>query len=67
MRIQLWYSEDMKQWRWSLYTRHYAPDNKDYHQETGQRPEVRDAMNDVATTVEYLKAEKTKELQKESV
>ncbi len=67
MRIQLWYSEDMKQWRWSLYTRHYAPNGGNYHQVSGQRPEVRDAMNDVATTVEYLKAEKQKELTKESV
>lgn len=27
-------------------------------QESGQRPDLRDAMNDVATTVEYILAEK---------
>ena len=39
----------MSQWRWTL------TDEKDSSRmESGQQPFLRDAMNDVATTVEYL-------------
>ncbi|MHC4690872.1 MAG: hypothetical protein ACYS5F_14750 [Planctomycetota bacterium] len=39
----------MSQWRWTL------TDEKDKKwMEAGQRPDLRDAMNDVASTVEYL-------------
>ena len=48
MDIKLWYSKDMKQWRWSLI------DPVPRRQESGQQFDLRDAMNDVATTVEYL-------------
>ena len=48
-------------WRWSLYTRHYATVGKDYHQESGQEAEVRDAMNHVASVVEKLVKEKSEE------
>ena len=57
MRIQLWYSEDMDQWRWSLTTRTYGVDQK-YRQETGQRKDLRIAMEDIANTVEYLVEQK---------
>jgi hypothetical protein len=40
----------MKQWRWTL-TDDARPIVK---QESGQQPFLRDAMNDVATTVEYI-------------
>ncbi len=50
MKINLWYCESMKQWRWTL-TDYSRPIIK---QESGQRPFLRDAMNDVATTVEYM-------------
>ena len=40
----------MKQWRWTL-TDDRRPITK---QESGQQPDLRDAMNDVATTVEYM-------------
>jgi hypothetical protein len=50
MKINLWWCESMKQWRWTL-TDDYRPIIK---QESGQRPELRDAMNDIANTVEYL-------------
>ena len=53
MRVQIWHSPQVNKWRWSLYTRHYAPDGK-YHQESGSADEVRDAMNDVANTIEHL-------------
>jgi|TARA_B100000085_G_scaffold160596_1_gene146046 hypothetical protein len=39
----------MKQWRWTL-----SNDKNQMHQESGQQPFLRDAMNDVANTVEYL-------------
>jgi hypothetical protein len=38
----------MKQWRWTL------TDAKHFDMESGQRENLRDAMNDVANTVEYL-------------
>jgi hypothetical protein len=40
----------MNLWRWTL-TDTQRPIVK---QESGQRPDLRDAMNDVANTVEYL-------------
>ena len=50
MKINLWYCESMKQWRWTL-TDSSRPIVK---QESGQQPFLRDAMNDVANTVEYM-------------
>lgn len=50
MKINLWYCKEMQQWRWTL-----CDDSRPIiKQESGQRPDLRDAMNDVATTVEYL-------------
>jgi len=50
MNIKLWYCESMKQWRWTL-----ADCSRPIiKQESGQRPDLRDAMNDVANTVEYM-------------
>jgi len=50
MRINLWYCSEMKQWRWTLVD-NSRPICK---QESGQQPHLRDAMNDVANTVEYM-------------
>jgi len=50
MNIKLWYCESMKQWRWTL-TDNSRPICK---QESGQQPDLRAAMNDVANTVEYI-------------
>jgi len=50
MNIKLWYCDSMKQWRWTL-TDCSRPIIK---QESGQQPDLRDAMNDVATTVEFM-------------
>jgi hypothetical protein len=50
MNIKLWWCESMKQWRWTL-TDDYRPIIR---QESGQRENLRDAMNDVANTVEYM-------------
>lgn len=50
MNIKLWYCKEMKLWRWTL-TEDCHPIIK---QESGQSPNLRDAMNDVAITVEYM-------------
>ena len=50
MKINLWYCKDMNLWRWTL-TGDHRPVIK---QESGQRLNLRDAMNDVANTVEYM-------------
>jgi len=49
MKINLWYSESMEQWRWTL-----ADECDTMVQESGQRKDLREAMNDVASTVEYI-------------
>ena len=53
MKINLWYSKGMEQWRWTL-----CEESTDLSANTechfGQREDLRDAMNDVANTVEYL-------------
>ena len=54
MKIFLWYSEDIKQWRWTLT----EESEFSIKQESGSQPFLRDAMNDVANTVEYLIKEK---------
>ena len=55
MKINLWYSKSMEQWRWTLC----GNDDETLWQESGQRTDLRIAMNDVATTVEYLLKEKS--------
>ena len=48
MDIKLWYSKELKQWRWTMI------DPISRKQESGQQYHIRDAMNDIATTIEYL-------------
>ena len=48
MDIKLWYSKDLRRWRWSLI------DPVSGKQESGQQWDLRDAMSDVANTVEHL-------------
>ena len=48
MEIKVWYSKGIKQWRWSLM------DSESRRQESGQQYHIRDAMNDIATTIEYM-------------
>lgn len=50
MKINLWYCKDMQMWRWIL-TEDSRPIIK---QESGQQPDLRVAMNDIANTVEYI-------------
>ena len=50
MNIKLWYSSGMKMWRWTL-----TDDKRPIiRQESGQRTDLRLAMNDIASTVEYM-------------
>ena len=53
MRINLCHSKVLKQWRWSLTTQTYGEEGR-YHQETGSRNDLKEAMSDIANTVEYL-------------
>jgi hypothetical protein len=48
MDIKIWYSKDMKQWRWTML------DTLMRKQESGQQYDLREAMKDIATTIEYL-------------
>ena len=48
MEIKVWYSKGMKQWRWTLL------DIATRQLESGQQYHIRDAMSDIATTIEYL-------------
>lgn len=50
MKINLWWCESMSQWRWTLV----KDDRPILKQESGQSPDLRVAMNDIATTVEYM-------------
>ena len=50
MKINLWYCTHIQQWRWSLTDDHRPI----VRQESGQQPHLRDAMNDIANTVEYM-------------
>ncbi len=50
MNIKLWYCVSMGQWRWTL-----TDDRRTItRQESGQQPDLRVAMEDVAKTVEYI-------------
>lgn len=49
----------MEQWRWTLCEEFKNGVTK-IEQHSGQRPDLRDAMNDVANTVEYILESKQK-------
>lgn len=48
MIINIWYNDSMKQWKWTL------TNPKTFDMESGQRENIRDAMNDIANTLEYI-------------
>lgn len=52
MKINLWYSEGMSQWRWTLCEETLGKYSSECH--SGQREDLREAMNDIANTVEYM-------------
>ena len=53
MQINLWRNEAMNQWRWTL------TDPETLNMESGQRQDLKEAMSDIATTVEYLISQKS--------
>ena len=53
MKINLWYSKSMGQWRWTL-VEEWQNGVSHTEQHSGQQPFLRDAMEDVANTVEYI-------------
>ena len=61
MRLQFWYSKGVKQWHWTLHTRHYAPKGQNYYHTSGSGTDVREVMDKVATEVEQLVEEKNNE------
>jgi len=50
MKINLWYCNSFEQWRWTL-TDDSRPIIK---QESGTKSDLREAMADIANTVEYI-------------
>ena len=49
MKANIWYSQNSKEWRWTLSC------DEDIHvQESGGQTDLRVAMNDIASTIEYL-------------
>ena len=53
MKINLWYSKGMHQWRWTL-CEEFRNGTTKIEQHSGTQEELRDAMDDVANTVEYI-------------
>ena len=60
MKINLWYSESMQQWRWTLCEEIRNGITKTGNCHSGQRSDLREAMEDVAKTVEYMVEYKSK-------
>jgi hypothetical protein len=50
MRINLWYCKEMNYWRWTLMDNR-LPICK---QKSGQHSDLRNAMSDIASAVEYM-------------
>lgn len=50
MKINLWWCDSMKQWRWTLV----KSDRPVLKQESGQREDLHQALQDIADTVEYM-------------
>ena len=53
MKINLWHSKGIHQWRWTLCEEFRNGVTK-IEQHSGTQKELRDAMDDVANTVEYI-------------
>ena len=52
MKINLWYCQEMKEWRWTLCED--LGTGSSFTQESGNRIYLKDAMDDIASTVEYV-------------
>ena len=49
MKANIWYSQNSHEWRWTL-----SSDEDVRIQESGGQRDLRQAMNDIANTIEYL-------------
>jgi hypothetical protein len=49
MVVNLWFSKELEIWRWTL-----TSSEDSYLQESGSQRDLRDAMDDIANTIEYL-------------
>jgi|TARA_B100000131_G_scaffold206251_1_gene198360 hypothetical protein len=49
MNIKLWYSNSMEQWRWTLM-------DENLDQASGQQPDLRDALEEIAVRVELMQS-----------
>ena len=49
MNTRIWFSKELEVWRWTL-----TSDEDNSLQESGSQKELRDAMDDIANTIEYL-------------
>ena len=49
MVVNLWFSKELEIWRWTL-----TSSEDGYLQESGSQRDLRDAMDDIANTIEYL-------------
>ncbi len=52
MKINIWFSKDLETWRWTL-----TSDEDITIQESGSQKDLRDTMDDIANTIEYLTRE----------
>ena len=52
MVVNLWFSEELEIWRWTL-----TSSEDSYLQESGSQKDLRDTMDDIANTIEYLTRE----------
>jgi len=52
MKINLWYCQEMQEWRWTLCED--LNTGSSFTQESGNSIYLRDAMSDIASTVEYV-------------
>lgn len=48
MKINLWYSDVVDQWRWVI-----MPDDFSKEQQSGNKDNLRDALLDIEKTIEY--------------
>ena len=60
MKINLWYSKGVSEWRWTLCEEFKNGVTK-MEQYSGTQKELRIAMDDVANTVEYILDNELKE------
>ena len=54
MRINLWYSKDVKRWHWVLMHGHPQDKNYGLQHEAGESVELQTSLEDIAKTIEHV-------------